>query len=69
MSRIRPVATGGITSGSISSVSTSDFPGQRWRASSQATPRPNGAMRIVLSAATCSVNAMMRHSAAVISRT
>ena len=40
LSRIKPVATGGITRGKVTSVSTKDLPGHRRRASTQATAIP-----------------------------
>src|SRR5277367_360539 len=52
---MRPVATGGMTSGSATSVSTSDLPGHFARASSQASAMPKGRMSSVLSAAVPSV--------------
>ena len=50
MSRTRPIATGGITSGSVTTVSSSTRPRNRPRARSQASSRPGGSMSSVASA-------------------
>ena len=65
LSRIRPVATGGITSGREIKVSTTDLPGHRKRASSHAVPSPSGRMMTVLSAETQAVNQTICHSSTV----
>ena len=59
-SRIRPVATGGITSGIDTSVSTSSRPRNRPRASSQASASPGTNIAAVAPAAAAIVNAVMR---------
>ena len=48
---MRPVATGGITSGSDTNVSTSTRPGNFRRASSQARTTPGGRISTVAPAA------------------
>ena len=53
--RMRPVAIGGMTSGSATSVSTRDLPNQSRRASSHARAIPGGTMARVLSAETHAV--------------
>ena len=67
-SSMRPVATGGITSGSERRVSTSDLPGQCWRANSHASASPNGRMETVLSAETQAVNQTICNSSALMRR-
>ena len=59
-----PVATGGMTSGSATKVSTRDFPGQSRRARSHASATPNGKIASVLSAATPTVNQVICHASA-----
>src|SRR5262249_21303278 len=61
-SKRKPVATGGITSGRETIVSTSDLPGHSYRANSHATATPNGRMIIVLSAEIHAVNQISCHS-------
>jgi hypothetical protein len=63
-SRIKPVATGGMTSGSETSVSTTDLPGHSRRASSHATAIPPGKIASVLNADTQAVNQTTCQSAA-----
>src|SRR5262245_45438498 len=63
LSKIRPVATGGITSGSATSVSTADFPGHDLRARSQAKPTPNGRIAKVANKAIANVKRTISHSA------
>ena len=48
LSKINPVATGGMTSGIVTMVSTIDFPTHRRFARSQAMPIPKGKINIVL---------------------
>ena len=67
--RIKPVATGGRTSGSVTKVSTMDLPGQSRRASAHARARPNGRIVTVLNAETHAVNQTICHSSAVIHAT
>src|SRR5262245_8373222 len=55
-SRINPVATGGMTSGSDTSVSTSERPGKRRRARIHARPTPNGSTTSVAAMAHATVN-------------
>lgn len=64
-SRIKPVATGGITSGNETKVSTTDLPGQSCRASIQAKARPNGVITSVLKTETHAVNQTICHSSKV----
>ena len=59
ISRISPVATGGMTSGSDTSVSTSARPGNLRRASSQATNTPAGRISRVAPTAHATVNQVM----------
>ena len=54
--RISPVATGGMTSGSDTIVSTSDRPVKRARASSHASGTPIGSATAVAPAAVASEN-------------
>ena len=54
--RISPVATGGMTSGSATIVSTTDLPYHRLRASSHAAATPNGRMSAAASAAVRTVS-------------
>jgi hypothetical protein len=61
-SRISPVATGGMTSGSETSVSTSDRPGNRRRASSHARPTPIGSTISVEAVAHNMVNHVICHT-------
>lgn len=61
-SRISPVATGGMTSGRVISVSTMDLPGHWRRASSQLMASPKGRMSNVLSRETQTVNHTSCHS-------
>jgi hypothetical protein len=56
MSRIRPVATGGITRGSDTSVSSSTRPRKRWRARIQARQSPGGTITTVAATAVTIVN-------------
>jgi len=63
-----PVATGGMTSGSETSVSTKDLPGQWRRASHQLTARPKGRIINVLRTETHTVNQTSCQSAFAIGR-
>ena len=56
---MKPVATGGRTSGSVTSVSSSVFPGKRPRASSHASATPGGSISAVAASATSTVKRMM----------
>src|SRR3954447_17116149 len=67
-SRIRPVATGGMTKGSEISVSTIDLPRQSARASSQAAANPGNKIATVLRAETQAVNQIICHSSALTGR-
>jgi hypothetical protein len=60
------VATGGITRGRATKVSTNDFPGHFVRASNQAKPIPNGRMISVLKPAVPRVKPMICASSAFI---
>ncbi len=60
MSRIRPVATGGMTSGRETTVSTSVRPGNLRRARSHASTVPGGSARAVAPAAQTTVNQVIR---------
>ena len=62
LSKIKPVATGGITSGRVTKVSTTDLPSQRGRASNHAIASPKGKMSSVLPAQAASVNRTACHS-------
>src|SRR5262245_19632550 len=62
MSRMRPVATGGITSGRDTNVSTRTRPGKRRRASSHATTTPGGSTSTVAPTAQISVNQVIRQT-------
>ena len=59
---MRPVATGGITSGSDTNVSTSTRPGNFRRASSQARTTPGGRISTVAPAAHSTVNQVIRQT-------
>src|SRR2546429_8082819 len=59
-----PVATGGNTSGKVTTVSTKSFPGQRYRSSNQAVANPTGRISNVLNAQTASVKRTICHSMA-----
>ena len=63
-SRSNPVATGGITRGKVSNVSTTVLPRQRLRASNQARTRPKGKISNVLRAHVPRVKTITRHSLA-----
>ena len=56
LSRINPVATGGMTRGRVTSVSTIDFPGHSRRARPQAATNPKGKIKRMLRAETQAVN-------------
>ena len=60
--RTRPVATGGITSGSDTSVSSSTRPRNRPRARSHASASPGGSISAVARAAVATVNQVMRQA-------
>ena len=64
--RIRPVATGGMTIGSKTQVSTKDLPRHSRRASGWAIKSPGGRMTNVLSAETQLVNHVNCQSSALI---
>ena len=59
INRIRPVATGGITNGSDTNVSSSTRPRNRRRPSSQARKTPGTSISAVAAAAVAMVNAVM----------
>src|SRR4029450_10071946 len=65
MSNTRPVATGGTNNGSITSVSTTAFPGQSRRGVNQATAIPSGKINNVLKAETSIVKKKICHASAV----
>src|SRR4051812_8571526 len=64
--RINPVATGGITNGNVTTVSTIDLPGQFQRAKIQASASPGGKMQATLTSAAHTVNLTTCQSSAVI---
>jgi hypothetical protein len=61
----RPVATGGITSGSETNVSITVRPKKRPRASAQPTERPNGTIRSVAPPAQAIVNHVIRQASVI----
>ena len=56
---MNPVATGGRTSGSVTSVSSSALPRKRPRASSHARATPGGSISTVAASATSTVKRMI----------
>src|SRR3954469_10010767 len=67
-SKTSPVATGGTNNGSISTVSTTAFPGQSRRAINQAIPIPSGKISSVLRADIPIVKTTICHASPVMTR-